>query len=68
MSIKDPICLKCRERYIPKTIGMSFATKEDGRLTYIGDLIQRGDIYECPVCKHQIVTKLGKPYQKGGKK
>ena len=68
MTIEDPICLKCRQRYVPKKLGASFTTEEDGRVTYIGNLIQRGDIYECPACEHQIVTKMGKPYSKNKSK
>lgn len=51
MTDHRPYCVKCKCRMFPKKNGVT--------LQYTKDTYQRGDLWECPECGHQIVVGFG---------
>ena len=66
--LTEPLCAKCGVRFKPKKINIEISINDNGNIvssfTDIPQTIQKGELYECPICKHVIITNFGEPYQK----
>lgn len=79
MSTKTPMCGKCRVPFRPIKLGIELQIDEDRCITNIAEvdsytgkfiagvsqIMQKGNLYECPICKHTIIIGSGDPYLKG---
>jgi len=52
----EPLCAKCGVRFKPKKIGVEISIGNNE--------MQKGELYECPICKHVIIINFGEIYQK----
>ncbi len=54
-----PICYRCECSMVCKRNGVIIKYSENTR--------QDGDLYECPICRHKIVTGFGRKYESKAK-